>query len=82
MVKRKPTIAELEAILSNTEPATIEILPDGSIKAVRLPEAWLDRLRDAVNQACTCSWRRAVAEGSCPACEVWHRMQEGEVRGG
>ncbi len=36
---RKPTIAELEAILNCPEPHNIEILPDGSIRAVPLPDA-------------------------------------------
>lgn len=32
--KRKPTIRELEKILNEPEPSPIEILPDGSIRAV------------------------------------------------
>lgn len=36
--KGKPTIAELEAILASPEPHSIEIQPDGSIRAVPLSE--------------------------------------------
>lgn len=35
---RKPTIAELEVILREADDRTIEIQPDGSIRAVALPE--------------------------------------------
>ncbi len=32
-------------------------------------------LRDAVNASCSCGGK-ALGDGCCPACEVWHRMNK------
>lgn len=35
MTKRRMTVEELEALLNSPDPESIEILPDGSIRAVK-----------------------------------------------
>ena len=41
-------------------------------------ESFMDELRIAVNEYCTCGGRGPHDEGACPACLVWHQMNLSE----